>query len=85
MVGDTNHQYELCEEKMIKNGVGMIKKLMVKVAHPMQVYKKSLKFILFLGKKKLIMIWMKDKKAMLCYFLVSRCKIKLNFCKLHIL
>jgi hypothetical protein len=35
MVVDTKHQYGLCEEKMIKNGVGMIKKSMVKVAHPM--------------------------------------------------
>jgi len=35
MVGDINHQYELCEEKMIKNGARMIKKWMVKVAHPM--------------------------------------------------
>jgi hypothetical protein len=35
LVGDINHQYELCEEKMIKNGIGMINKWMVKVAHPM--------------------------------------------------
>jgi hypothetical protein len=49
---NTRHIFEWCRKNIVQNQVEMKKKWMVKIGHPMQLYTKSYKIHLFLGKKK---------------------------------